>query len=73
MALRIALFWFYLLVAQTAVDKVLSSESAWTLHYQDQADVDDYRVPECAEKFLMMIQSITGKLYARLSCNVADQ
>lgn len=40
---------------------MLSSEAAWTSQYKDIADVDEMKVPDCAETFMTLLLVITGK------------
>ena len=42
------------------VQSLLSSEKAWSPRYEDAADVDDLKVPECVETFVSLLVGITG-------------
>uniref|UniRef100_A0A8C4R3V6 RAD50 interactor 1 n=1 Tax=Eptatretus burgeri TaxID=7764 RepID=A0A8C4R3V6_EPTBU len=43
------------------IDSMLSSSMAWTCHCQDIADIDDAKVPDCAETFMTLLQVITER------------
>ena len=40
---------------------MLSSEAAWISQYKDITDVDEMKVPDCAETFMTLLLVITGK------------
>ena len=42
------------------IQSLLSSEKAWCPRYEDAADVDDLKVPECVETFVSLLVGITG-------------
>ena len=42
------------------IQSLLSSEKAWSPRYEDAADVDDLKVPECVETFVSLLVGITG-------------
>nr|XP_033813801.1 RAD50-interacting protein 1 isoform X5 [Geotrypetes seraphini] len=42
------------------MDSMLSSEAAWTSQYKDITDVDEMKVPDCAETFMTLLVVITG-------------
>lgn len=55
-------FSFFLrLVALQKMDSMLSSEAAWVSQYKDITDVDEMKVPDCAEVFMTLLLVITGK------------
>jgi hypothetical protein len=43
------------------MDSMLSSEAAWVSQYKDISDVDEMKVPDCAEVFMTLLLVITGK------------
>jgi hypothetical protein len=43
------------------MDSMLSSEAAWVSQYEDITDVDEMKVPDCAETFMTLLLVITGK------------
>ncbi|XP_055276714.1 RAD50-interacting protein 1 isoform X1 [Moschus berezovskii] len=43
------------------MDSMLSSEAAWISQYKDITDVDEMKVPDCAETFMTLLLVITGK------------
>lgn len=43
------------------MDSTLSSEAAWISQYKDITDVDEMKVPDCAETFMTLLLVITGK------------
>lgn len=50
------------------MDSMLSSEAAWISQYKDITDVDEMKVPDCAETFMTLLLVITGK-YSLLRYN----
>ncbi|XP_070279643.1 RAD50-interacting protein 1 [Myotis yumanensis] len=44
------------------MDSMLSSEAAWISQYKDITDVDEMKVPDCAETFMTLLLVITGNL-----------
>ena len=48
-------------VALQKMDSMLSSEAAWISQYKDITDVDEMKVPDCAETFMTLLLVITGK------------
>lgn len=52
---------FFVLVALQKMDSMLSSEAAWVSQYKDITDVDEMKVPDCAEVFMTLLLVITGK------------
>lgn len=42
------------------MDSMLSSEAAWVSQYKDITDVDEMKVPDCAEVFMTLLLVITG-------------
>jgi hypothetical protein len=42
------------------IQSLLSSEKAWCPRYEDAADVDELKVPECVETFVSLLVGITG-------------
>ena len=46
--------------AMENIQSLLSSEKAWSPRYEDAADVDDLKVPECVETFVSLLVGITG-------------
>lgn len=53
--------FFALSVALQKMDSMLSSEAAWISQYKDITDVDEMKVPDCAETFMTLLLVITGK------------
>jgi hypothetical protein len=47
--------------AEMRLKKLLSSSTAWCLQYKDMPDVDEQRVPECAETFMTFLCSIENR------------
>lgn len=47
-------------VALQKMDAMLSSEAAWISQYKDITDVDEMKVPDCAETFMTLLLVITG-------------
>nr|XP_033813800.1 RAD50-interacting protein 1 isoform X4 [Geotrypetes seraphini] len=43
------------------MDSMLSSEAAWTSQYKDITDVDEMKVPDCAETFMTLLVVITDR------------
>ncbi|XP_046525770.1 RAD50-interacting protein 1 isoform X2 [Equus quagga] len=43
------------------MDSMLSSEAAWISQYKDITDVDEMKVPDCAETFMMLLLVITDR------------
>ncbi|XP_032160216.1 RAD50-interacting protein 1 isoform X1 [Mustela erminea] len=43
------------------MDSVLSSEAAWVSQYKDITDVDEMKVPDCAETFMTLLLVITDR------------
>ncbi|XP_049639157.1 RAD50-interacting protein 1 [Suncus etruscus] len=43
------------------MDSMLSSEAAWISQYKDIADVDEMKVPDCAETFMTLLLVITDR------------
>lgn len=52
-------------VAVEKMDAMLSSEGAWSCQYKDICDMDELMAPDCAEMFMMLLQSITGETFPR--------
>ncbi|XP_063304190.1 RAD50-interacting protein 1 [Pelobates fuscus] len=48
-------------LALEKMDSMLSSESAWTSQYKDISDVDEMKVPDCAETFMTLLLVITDR------------
>lgn len=44
------------------MDSMLSSEAAWISQYKDITDVDEMKVPDCAETFMTLLLVITGNI-----------
>nr|XP_006814775.1 PREDICTED: RAD50-interacting protein 1-like [Saccoglossus kowalevskii] len=42
-------------------DNLLASANAWTSQYKDISDVDELKVPECAENFMTLLLVITDR------------
>ena len=42
------------------MDELLSSPNAWLLQYSDVSDVDQSKLPQCAESFITLMLTITG-------------
>lgn len=55
--------WFLLCIAGALqkMDSMLSSPTAWNSQYKDITDVDDLKVSECGESFMMLLLTITGQ------------
>ncbi|CAB4002313.1 RAD50-interacting 1-like, partial [Paramuricea clavata] len=47
--------------AMENIQSLLSSEKAWSPRYEDAADVDDLKVPECVETFVSLLVGITDR------------
>ncbi|XP_022790195.1 RAD50-interacting protein 1-like [Stylophora pistillata] len=47
--------------AESNMNSILSSSSAWTPKYKEVGDVDDTRTPECAEGFITLLSVITDR------------
>ncbi|KAK6169188.1 hypothetical protein SNE40_020286 [Patella caerulea] len=43
------------------IDGMLTSPSAWLSQYKDITDVDELKVPECAESFMTLLLTITDR------------
>ncbi|XP_029471185.1 RAD50-interacting protein 1 isoform X2 [Rhinatrema bivittatum] len=43
------------------MDSMLSSEAAWMSQYKDMTDVDEMKVPDCAETFMTLLVVITDR------------
>ncbi|EDL03164.1 RAD50-interacting protein 1 isoform 2 [Mus musculus] len=43
------------------MDSMLSSEAAWVSQYKDISDVDEMKVPDCAEVFMTLLLVITDR------------
>ncbi|NXG45085.1 RINT1 protein, partial [Psilopogon haemacephalus] len=43
------------------MDSMLSSEAAWISQYKDITDVDEMKVPDCAETFMTLLLVITDR------------
>ncbi|OXB56316.1 hypothetical protein ASZ78_009647 [Callipepla squamata] len=43
------------------MDSMLSSEAAWVSQYKDISDVDEMKVPDCAETFMTLLLVITDR------------
>lgn len=41
-------------------DRLLTSPTAWKPQYQTEGDLDDMKIPECAEAFMMVLSAMTG-------------
>ncbi|XP_053572533.1 RAD50-interacting protein 1 [Bombina bombina] len=48
-------------LALEKMDSMLSSEAAWTSQYKDISDVDEMKVPDCAETFMTLLLVITDR------------
>ncbi|KAL7976283.1 hypothetical protein Chor_002502 [Crotalus horridus] len=58
---EILLFERELHVALQKMDSMLSSEAAWESQYKDITDVDEMKVPDCAETFMTLLLVITDR------------
>jgi len=47
-------------VALEKMDSMLSSPTRWNAQYQEVADVDEYKLSECGEAFMILISTLTG-------------
>ncbi|XP_066561611.1 RAD50-interacting protein 1 isoform X2 [Amia ocellicauda] len=54
-------------LALEKVDALLTAEGAWSSQYRDIADVDELKVPDCAETFMTLLLVITDR-YRLLPC-----
>lgn len=50
------------IVAVEKVERMLESPTAWESQYKDIVDVDEVKVPECAESFMTLLYTITGSI-----------
>ncbi|KAM4678207.1 RAD50-interacting protein 1 isoform 1-T2 [Discoglossus pictus] len=48
-------------LALEKMDSMLSAEAAWTSQYKDISDVDEMKVPDCAETFMTLLLVITDR------------
>ncbi|MEE6481318.1 hypothetical protein FKM82_012829 [Ascaphus truei] len=48
-------------LALQKMDSMLSAEAAWTSQYKDISDVDEMKVPDCAETFITLLLVITDR------------
>ena len=53
---------YIIVVAQEKLDALFSSPTVWQSQYKDLADVDDMKVPECGERFITLMLTITGNI-----------
>ena len=44
------------------MDAMLSSPTRWSCQYQEVADIDEFKLSECGEAFMMLISTLTGLL-----------
>ncbi|CAL1527454.1 unnamed protein product [Lymnaea stagnalis] len=51
--------------AMQKIEQMLQSPSCWESQYKDIADLDEVKVPECAESFMTLLHTITDR-YKRL-------
>ncbi|XP_059140447.1 RAD50-interacting protein 1-like [Physella acuta] len=51
--------------AMQKIEQMLQSPSCWDSQYKDIEDLDEVRVPECAESFMILLHTITDR-YKRL-------
>ncbi|KAG0429620.1 hypothetical protein HPB47_023446 [Ixodes persulcatus] len=42
-------------------DRLLTSPTAWKPQYQTEGDLDDMKIPECAEAFMMVLSAMTER------------
>jgi len=42
------------------MDAMLSSPTRWSCQYQEIADIDELKLSECGEAFMMLISTLTG-------------
>jgi len=49
-------------VALEKMDAMLSLPTRWNCQYQEIADVDELKLSECGETFMMLISTLTGSL-----------
>ncbi|GFR73909.1 RAD50-interacting protein 1-like [Elysia marginata] len=47
--------------AMQKIEQMLNSPTCWESQYKDISDLDEVRVPECAESFMMLLQTITDR------------
>ncbi|CAD5115923.1 DgyrCDS4853 [Dimorphilus gyrociliatus] len=47
--------------AKEKMDKMLSSETAWISSYKDVENIDEGKVPECAENFMNLMLTMTDR------------
>lgn len=55
------------------MDKLLSAETAWNPRYQDERDLDELNVPECAETFMTLLLTMTERYSSlpQISCQLS--
>jgi len=44
------------------MDAMLSSTTRWSCQYQEVTDIDEFKLSECGEAFMMLISTLTGPL-----------
>uniref|UniRef100_A0A0N5AKG1 RAD50-interacting protein 1 n=1 Tax=Syphacia muris TaxID=451379 RepID=A0A0N5AKG1_9BILA len=47
--------------SRNSVEMFLSSEGRWKQRYREIADTDPFRVPECTDQFILLLDSITER------------
>jgi len=55
-------FTFMCEVALEKMDSMLSSPTRWSCQYQEAADIDEFKLSECGEAFMMLVSTLTGLL-----------
>ena len=49
-------------VALQKMDAMLSSPTRWSCQYQEVADIDELKLSECGEAFMILMSTLTGLL-----------
>jgi len=52
--------YFVFEVALQKMDAMLSSPTRWNCQYQEVADIDELKLSECGEAFMLLISTLTG-------------
>jgi len=53
-------------VALEKMDAMLSSPTRWSCQYQEVADMDELKLSECGEAFMMLTSTLTGLMLLTL-------
>ena len=57
----------FFLDAMQKIEHLLQSPHAWESQYKGIADLEEGKVPECAESFMTLLQTITGQTVTSLT------